>query len=92
MGEVSKDLMRDKERQVDGLKRLFEKLFGEYFEKHHEYPPLHSGDLVEETRRVNQFIGSRPEIMRSIQGLPAVQNMVVEIALDVLKKLTSREK
>jgi len=84
--------MRDKERQVEGLRRLFEKLFGEYLKKHHEFPPLRSGDLVEDTRRVNQFIGSRPEIMRSIRGLPAVQNMVVETALDVLKKMESKEK
>ncbi|MFA5413724.1 MAG: hypothetical protein WC348_04275 [Patescibacteria group bacterium] len=90
MNEVSKDLMREKQEQVEGLKRLFEKLFGEYFEKHREYPPLRSGDLVEDTRRVNQFIGSRPEIMRSIQGLPSVQNIVVETALDVLEKLARK--
>lgn len=91
MGELSKDLMREKDKQAEGLKRLFETLFGEYFEKHHEYPPLYSGDLVKDANRVNQFIGSRPEILRSIQNLPAVQNMVVEVAIDVLKDLMSKK-
>ncbi len=92
MGEVSKELMRKKEEEVEGLKNLFKKLFGEYFEKHNEYPPLYSGNIVEDARRVNQFVGSRPEILRSIQSLPAVQNMVVEVALDVLKDLMDKVK
>jgi hypothetical protein len=92
MGEVSQELMREKERQVEGLKNLFRKLFGEYFKKHHEYPPLYSGNIIEDTRRVNQFIGSRPEILRSIQNLPSVQSMVVEIAIDILKDLTDKTK
>lgn len=92
MGEVSRELMRKKEEQAEGLKNLFAKLFGEYFEKHHEYPPLYSGNIVEDTRRVNQFIGARPEILRSIQNLSSVQSMVVEVALTVLKDLADKAK
>jgi hypothetical protein len=91
MGEVSKDLIKEKESQTKGLERLFETLFGEYFEKHHEYPPLYSGNIIEDTRRVNHFIGSRPDVLRSIQGLPAVQSMVVEVAIKVLKKMMGKE-
>jgi hypothetical protein len=92
MGEVSRELMREKDKQVEGLKNLFTKLFGEYFEKHNEYPPLYSGNIVEDTRRVNQFVGSRPEIQRSIRNLSSVQGMVVEVALDVLKDLVDKAK
>lgn len=90
MGEVSKELMRKKEEEVEGLRNLFKKLFGEYFKKHHEYLPLYSGNIVEDARRVNQFVGSRPEIQRSIQSLSSVQSMVVEVALAVLKDLTDK--
>ena len=92
MGEVSKDLIREREKQIEGLKQLFKTLFGEYFKKHNEYPPLYTGDLVKDASRVDQFIGSRPDILRSIQSLNAVQDMVVKTALDVLKDLTQKEK
>ena len=77
---------------MEGLERLWRKLLAEYFTKHHEYPPLSDSGETSSISRVQQFIGARPEISRAIAGLDMVQDMVVKVALDVLKELEEEEK
>jgi hypothetical protein len=92
MGEVSKELIKKREDQREGLERLWKKLLTEYFEKHHEYPPLSAGDRVQNSRQIQQFIGSRPEISRAVANLDMVQDLLTEVALEVLKDLAKEEK
>lgn len=64
----------------------------EYFTKHHEYPPLSDSGETSSISRVQQFIGARPEIGRAIENLNMVQDMVVEVAIKVLKELEEAER
>ncbi len=91
MSEVSREMIGRRKEQLDGLERLWRILLTEYFAKHHEFPPLltgeKTGDLNQAGTRVHEFVGARPEIRRAIENLDMVQDMVTETALKVLKEL-----
>jgi hypothetical protein len=90
MTEFSKEIMKRREEQIEGLKNLFMKVFDEYFAKHKELPELKT------ERDVDVFIGARPEIQRVIHKQDLVLNDVARVALEVLgekkKSLESKEK
>jgi len=90
MAEVSKEIMRRREEQLEGLRNLFGKVLGEYYEKNKELPNLVSD------KDVDVFIGARPEIQRTVHKLDLVLSDVTRIALEVLeekkKVLESKER
>jgi hypothetical protein len=47
---------------------------------------------VQNSRQIQQFIGSRPEISRAVANLDMVQDLLTEVALEVLKDLAKEEK
>jgi hypothetical protein len=79
MAEFSKEIMAEREEQLEGLKNLFDKVFDEYYFKFRELPKL------TDQQSVNVFVQGRPEIWRSITKLDLVLDQVTEVALEVLE-------
>lgn len=80
MAEISKEIMRKREEQLEGLRNLFTRVFNEYYEKYRELPEL------EDESDVNRFVNARPEIWRTIQKQDLVLRDVARIAQEILEE------
>lgn len=90
MPEILKEAMQKREEQLKGVKNLFVKIFGDYYDKYKELP-----NLVSE-KDISIFVSSRPEVWRTIQKQDLVLKDVAKIALEILeekkRKLEIKEK
>ncbi len=80
MTEISKEIMKKREEQLEGLSNLFTKVFDEYYKKYKEFPNLKNENDV------NIFVAGRSEIWHTIQGQDLVLSEVARIALKVLEE------
>lgn len=90
MAEISKSEIEKVQELRSRLRTFWKTVLGEYFQKHHEYPPFIDESKV---RQFIQLVSNRDASFRqSVEQFRSIEGDLLKVAIEVYNELSGEEK